>query len=704
MHAISKIPSWLQSERSAVTGFKNNSPEEITGRLSPPDLRTMVARNSTDANYASLPKTEADDAASNFQSLNPRLSDNAKISDNQHHPLQNTQSMPVWMPSVVATTISEDAEEQVLEKMGDISLHKLRDDVDKAYSPPNNKLSATKSLNSVSSPDAAHRLPYNNDTQRREKKNTENSNIRNAGNKISHRKKKRLMKKLTRVQDDGTLAFDVDESSRIAEGVFAPEARGPAEDEYLEDEDDGIWEQIPSLKVVMLIVGTRGDVQPFLAIGRKMQEYGHQVRLATHANFKEFVKSAGLEFFPLGGDSKVLAAYMVKNKGFLSTGPKEVRTQRKQIKSIVNSLLAPCIEPDMDSGVPFKAQVIIANPPAYGHVHVAEYLKVPLHIFFTMPWTPTSAFPHPLSRINKPAGFKLSYQVVDSAIWLGIRSIINDFRKKKLKLHPIPYFSSQGSVTDLPTGYLWSPALVPKPDDWGPLIDVVGFCFYHQADEYKPPEDLVKWLEAGPAPIYIGFGSLPLGDPKGMTRSIIESLRQTKQRGIINEGWGGLGNVDEHLDFVYLVKDCPHDWLFPRCAAVVHHGGAGTVAAGLKAACPTTVVPFFGDQPFWGKQIHARGVGPEPIPVDYFSVEKLVDAINFMVKPEVKKKAIELSKAIENEDGVQGAVDVFHKHLRKRIPEIMHETLSSPPRKTKGEKFFSFCTSLWTCQRSESKK
>ncbi|KHG02587.1 Sterol 3-beta-glucosyltransferase [Gossypium arboreum] len=325
---------------------------------------------------------------------------------------------------------------------------------------------------------------------------------------------------------------------------------------------------------------------------------------------------------------------------------------------------------------------------------------------------PTSEFPHPLSRVKQPAGYRLSYQIVDSMIWLGIRDMINDVRKKKLKLRPVTYLSgSQGSDSDVPHGYIWSPHLVPKPKDWGPKIDVVGFCFLDLATNYEPPESLVKWLEAGAEPIYIGFGSLPVQEPERMTQIIVNALEQTGQRGIINKGWGGLGNLAEPKDFVYILDNVPHDWLFLRCKAVVynvwvitpgltsfhwdglgmlggkkkkvkhdiseikiciskvHHGGAGTTAAGLKAACPTTIVPFFGDQPFWGERVHARGVGPPPIPVDEFSLPKLVGAIKFMLDPKVKEKAKELAKAMENEDGVTGAVKAFLKHLNHKKPE-----------------------------------
>ncbi|KAJ6686998.1 STEROL 3-BETA-GLUCOSYLTRANSFERASE [Salix purpurea] len=464
-----------------------------------------------------------------------------------------------------------------------------------------------------------------------------------CNDKIPVWKKRKLLERVASVKH-GTVEFEVP-------GDVEPQALGVGSDDTCntvvgnEPLDATDLRYIP-LQIVMLIVGTRGDVQPFIAIGKCLQDYGHR------------------------GDPKVLAGYMVKNKGFLPSGPSEIPIQRNQIKEIINSLLPACKEPDIDSGIPFKADAIIANPPAYGHTHVAEALKVPIHIFFTMPWTPTSEFPHPLSRVKQPAGYRLSYQIVDSLIWLGIRDMINDLRKKKLKLRPVTYLSgSQGSDSDVPHGYLWSPHLVPKPKDWGPKIDVVGFCFLDLASNYEPPESLLKWLEAGQKPIYVGFGSLPVEEPEKMTQTIVEAMEETGQRGIINKGWGGLGNLAEPRDFIYLLDNCPHDWLFLRCKAVVHHGGAGTTAAGLKAACPTTIVPFFGDQPFWGERVHARGVGPPPIPVNEFSRAKLVDAIKIMLDPKVKECAEDLSKAMENEDGATGAVNAFFKHLPRRKPE-----------------------------------
>ncbi|KAJ6730632.1 STEROL 3-BETA-GLUCOSYLTRANSFERASE UGT80B1 [Salix viminalis] len=410
--------------------------------------------------------------------------------------------------------------------------------------------------------------------------------------RLSESEKKKLIIELVKIQNDGTVEVDIDENARVASELLELHSVEGASF-YANESISGCNKSIPRLKVAMLVVGTRGDVQPFIAIAKRLQEFGHRVRLATHANFRDFVRSAGVDFYPLGGDPRVLAGYMARNKGFIPSAPGEISIQRKQLKAIIESLLAACTEPDMETGVPFKAQAIIANPPAYGHAHVAEALGVPIHIFFTMPWTPTYEFPHPLARVPQSAGYWLSYIVICGA-----------------------------------------PYLVPKPSDWGPLVDVVGYCFLNLGSKYEPKEEFVQWIQKGKEPIYIGFGSMPLEDPKNTMDIILEALKETGQRGIVDRGWGDLGNSSSFL------KDCPHDWLFPQCAAVVHHGGAGTTATGLRAGCPTTIVPFFGDQFFLG----------------------------FMLEPEVKSRAMELAKLIENEDGVAAAVDAFHRHLPPELP------------------------------------
>ncbi|KAI4374038.1 hypothetical protein MLD38_012084 [Melastoma candidum] len=478
------------------------------------------------------------------------------------------------------------------------------------------------------------------------------------------------LNRVANVNQDGTVQLNV--PVNIRPKVLDIDGAGGYNTATEEDSNNDEIQHLLPLHVVILIVGTRGDVQPFVAIGKHLKEHGHRVRLATHANFKDFVLEAGLEFYPLGGDPKVLAWYMVKNKGILPSEPSEVQVQRKELKDVIFSLLSACTEPDPDTGIPFKVDAIIANPPACGHMHVAEALKVPIHVFFTMPWTPTNEYPHPLSRVKHQAGYRISYQIIDTLMWLAIRDLINNFRKKKLRLRPVTYLHGANLATpQAPFSYIWSPHLVPKPRDWGPEIDVVGFCFLDLASGYNPPEPLVKWLDEGQKPIYIGFGSLPIEEPQKMTEIIVKALETTGQRGIISKGWGGLGELAEPKEHLYLLDSCPHDWLFPRCSAVVHHGGAGTTAAGLRAACPTTIVPFFGDQMFWGEQVAAKGVGPAPIPVSDFSLEKLVNAILFMQDPKVKEQAVQLAEAMGNEDGVDKAVKVFYKHF-SRIPPFSH--------------------------------
>lgn len=204
---------------------------------------------------------------------------------------------------------------------------------------------------------------------------------------IPLKKKLKWLNRHAIVKNDGSVHFEVPEDSKAQTLDFGTGivCNGAGRDIHIDEAAD--IQDLPPLRIAMLIVGTRGDVQPFVAIGKRLQGYGHRVRLATHSNFKEFVLDAGLEFFQLGGDPKVLAGYMVKNKGFLPSTPSEVPIQREQIKAIISSLLPACTEPDPDIKIPFKANAIIANPPAYGHTHVAEALRVPIHIFFTMPWT-----------------------------------------------------------------------------------------------------------------------------------------------------------------------------------------------------------------------------------------------------------------------------------------------------------------------------
>ncbi|KAI0883512.1 glycosyltransferase family 1 protein [Annulohypoxylon maeteangense] len=443
----------------------------------------------------------------------------------------------------------------------------------------------------------------------------------------------------------------------------------------------------PKLNIVIMVIGSRGDAQPFLKIGKVLkEEYGHRVRIATHPAFRDFVeKDSGLEFFSIGGDPSELMAFMVKNPGMIPTletvKAGDIWRRRAAMAEMFDGFWRACInatdnEKDinnikmMGEKNPFVADAIIANPPSFAHIHCAEALGIPLHLMFTFPYTPTQAFPHPLANIKKSnvdpgyANF-ISYPIVDLVVWQGLGDLVNNFRVKTLGLDPVSTLWAPGATYRLhvPVTYLWSPGLVPKPADWGEQIDISGFVFLDLASSFKPPRDLINFLDNGEMPIYIGFGSIVVDDAERFTEMIFDAVRQAGVRALVSKGWGGLGQdyIPEHI---YMVDNIPHDWLFPRVKACVIHGGAGTTAIALKCGKPTMVVPFFGDQYFWGSMVSSAGAGPTPVPYKKLTAETLAEGIQFCMTSEALKAAQRISKSIEVEgDGAENAVRAFHHNL-----------------------------------------
>ena len=428
------------------------------------------------------------------------------------------------------------------------------------------------------------------------------------------------------------------------------------------------------LNIVILVTGTRGDIQPFIGISRKLQQDGHRVRLATHAEFRIMVESNGLEFFPLGGDPKELISYMVRTGGKiiptrLDLLIDEVPKKRQMVAELVASTWDACTQADPkqpDSG-PFKADAIIANPPAFGHYDVAEKLGVPLHMVMTMPWSPTRAYPHPLANMDFTRQDRtenwLSYGLVEGLTYTGIGDILRRFRRR-LGLPKISFARSIDYLhhESVPFTYLWSPSLLPRPSDWGSHIDIANFIFYEQASSYQPPAELAAFLEAGEPPVYVGFGSVVVEDPEGLTNTIFAALTEAGRRGIVSAGWGGLGNIAPP-DNVLMIDKCPHDWLFPRCAAICHHGGAGTTSTGLRAGKPNIIVPFFGDQFFWGPIVAQAGAGPEPIPIGKLNTARLAAAFRACEAPQMTTRAQAIGNDLRTHDGAALTVKSFYRHL-----------------------------------------
>lgn len=226
---------------------------------------------------------------------------------------------------------------------------------------------------------------------------------------------------------------------------------------------------------------------------------------------------------------------------------------------------------------------------------------------------------------------------------------------------------------------MWSPGLIPKPADWGPEIDIAGFVFLDLASAFKPPETLAKFLDAGEPPVYIGFGSIVVDDPDKFTSLIFEAVEKTGVRALVSKGWGGLGDEGNTPDNIYMLENTPHDWLFPRVSAVVHHGGAGTTAIGLKCGKPTMIVPFFGDQPFWGAMVAKAGAGAhQATPYKKLSADALGKGIKQCLTPEAKDAAEKIAKSIAEEgDGAKNAVESFHRHLPMRGDHSMRCSILS---------------------------
>ena len=207
-----------------------------------------------------------------------------------------------------------------------------------------------------------------------------------------------------------------------------------------------------------------------------------------------------------------------------------------------------------------------------------------------------------------------------------------------------------------------SPALISKPSDWGAHIGISGFYFLSLASAFTPEPSLRAFLDAGPPPVYIGFGSIVVDDPDAMTKLIFDAVKKSGQRALVSKGWGGFG-ASEVPDGVFMLGNVPHDWLFKHVSCVVHHGGAGTTAAGIALGKPTVVVPFFGDQPFWGAMVAKAGAGPSPIPNKELTSDKLAVGILKCLDPETQRRAKELGAKIESEQGTHTGAENFHDKL-----------------------------------------
>jgi sterol 3beta-glucosyltransferase len=415
------------------------------------------------------------------------------------------------------------------------------------------------------------------------------------------------------------------------------------------------------MRIAVIAMGTRGDVQPYIALGQGLKAAGHFVRLITHENFEQLVRSYGLEFWTVRGDVQAIMDTpemrdLLEKGNFLAINSHTSKAAQQAAIDWAEDGLAACQGMEL---------LIVGVGGLFLSLALAEKLKVPLLQAYVFPFTPTKAFPAILFPrfISKLGGQvnRLSHHLFRQIMWQGSRPGDRLARQQVLNLPAAPVLGSYRSqyLQRHPVLYGLSPSVIPQPADWT-KTHITGYWFLNEAPDWTPPEALLDFLQAGSPPVYIGFGSMGSRNPERTADVVLSAIARTGQRAILQSGWGGLSKANLP-DTVFRVDSIPHSWLFPRVAAVVHHGGAGTTAAGLRAGVPTIVIPFFGDQPFWGQRVAELGVGVAPISRKQLTDERLAKAIHRAVTDQsMRQRAADLGAKIRAEDGIANAVAVIN--------------------------------------------
>jgi UDP:flavonoid glycosyltransferase YjiC (YdhE family) len=411
------------------------------------------------------------------------------------------------------------------------------------------------------------------------------------------------------------------------------------------------------MKILILTLGSRGDVQPYVALGAGLRSAGHAVTLTTLESFAPMAAEQGLGFHPLRGELLELMQAPAGKAALAGKG--NPLALLRQVMPMYRAML------EEEWAAAAGAELVIYHPKALGGHSIAEKLGIPGILALPLPlYSPTAAFPSPILPFASlgPALNRLSHGAAVGLASASVRGVLNRWRKEALGLPPArDELMLRGRPVLRLYGY--SPAVLPPPADWDGNSVATGYWFLDRPAGWEPPQPLAAFLRAGPPPVYVGFGSMPAQDAERLTATVLAALERAGQRGVLATGWGGLAAADLP-PHVYLLDAAPHDWLFPQMAAVVHHGGAGTTGAGLRAGAPTVICPFFGDQPFWGRRVAALGVGPAPIPQRQLSAERLGDAIRTAATDgAMRERAAALGARISGEDGVARAVALIEAQV-----------------------------------------
>ena len=414
------------------------------------------------------------------------------------------------------------------------------------------------------------------------------------------------------------------------------------------------------MHVLIQTMGSRGDVQPYLALGLGLVAAGHQVTINTSTRYELWIRESGLGFEPLPDDLLRLAdeqAGVFEDMGRPVTAVRTGLRLARETKPIQRALFwdgwaaAQNAAPDL----------ILFHPKMFGAVQYAEGLGIPAVLGTPIAqFVPTSVFPSIGMPSGPPVFNRATYRLVLAITKRMLAPYVQEWRADQgMPPQPRgtdPLHTSSGA--SIPVLHAISPHVLPEPPDWPDSAALTGYWFLDVPD-WTPPSELATFLDAGEPPVYVGFGSMSGRQPDRLAALVVDALQGAGVRGILASGWGGLapGGLPESI---HLIDRAPHDALFPRMAAVVHHGGAGTTAAGLRAGRPTIICPFFGDQPFWGRRVEALGVGPAPIPQRRLTADGLARAIRETLDNDsLRQRAGDLGVQIRAEDGVGRAVQAL---------------------------------------------
>jgi sterol 3beta-glucosyltransferase len=412
-------------------------------------------------------------------------------------------------------------------------------------------------------------------------------------------------------------------------------------------------------KITILTAGTRGDTQPYIALGLALQNAGCQVRIAAFENFAKLVKDCGLDFFPIKGDITHVAQGETGQEAMRADNPLKVLVSFNKLKSMVFDLqgdfYAACR----------GADAIVYHPGATIGYFYAQQHQIPSILATPFPMTPTAEYPalifYNFPRLGK--GFnRFSHRVFEKIMWSASASAVKRYWDKEFHHLPQDYSCPyRRQVTPrLPTVVSCSNAVFPRPADWPEHVYNTGYWFLDEDAGWHPSPELQAFIDGGQPPVYVGFGSM--GDQQQasrVTRVVIDALHHQRMRGVLATGWKGLQRVDNPPGDIFFLESAPHSWLFPRMAALVHHGGAGTTAAGMRTGVPTVVLPFSNDHFAWGRRVFELGVGSRAVPIKHLTVDRLSDALIYALSNETVNAAKALGEKIRNESGVETAAKVI---------------------------------------------